>query len=136
LSAHAGASLLMIIAISTTQVWAEDLPVPSSWKNQRGSIVTFASKTATGELTGTFKNQFSQFPQCLDTFDLAGTTSGDQVKFVSTMKNQAVDCHDLVAWTGTLSNDTLKTAVELAEANPATGTIAKFSSQDVFARQP
>ena len=130
------ARLLVIVGMWTTQVWADDLPVPSSWKNQRGSIVTFASKASTGELTGTFTNQFSRFPKCLDTFDLVGMVTGNQVSFVSTMKNSTVDCHLLVAWTGTMSKGTLTTAVELAEASPATGKISKFSSKDVFTRQP
>jgi hypothetical protein len=52
------------------------------------------------------------------------------------MKNPTVDCHIIVAWTGALADDTLSTDVELAEAGPETGTIAKFSSQDIFKRQP
>ncbi|WP_197031631.1 avidin/streptavidin family protein [Mesorhizobium ciceri] len=114
---------------------AQTLPVPSTWINERGSVLTVQSVDASsGKILGNFTNNAPN-TACLGTpgFDLAGKIENDDVKLYVTFKNQSMDCRTITLWTGKLAGDKITTIWELVYLTPDGFSTATGS--DTFTKQ-
>ncbi|RUU02211.1 hypothetical protein EOD23_20255 [Mesorhizobium sp. USDA-HM6] len=127
--------VVSIAVVCPHLVQAQGLPAPSTWVNQRGSVLTVQSVDASsGKIVGNFVNNAPD-TACLGSpgFDLAGKIENDDVKLYVTFKNQTMDCRSITLWTGNLSGDKITTIWELVYLTPDGFSTATGS--DIFTKQ-
>ena len=74
-------ALTVALSLVSFDALAQSVPVPSTWKNQRNSVLTISSIDASGKLTGTYVNN-APGTLCLTTpYGAAGRVSGKTVRF-------------------------------------------------------
>ena len=133
-------ALVFLIAGAAT-AFAQNLTAPSTWKNQRGSIMTISSIAGDGTFKGSYENKAAGYP-CQSTYDMNGTVKRHKVSFVVVWKNKQdsdttnqLDCRSLTVWTGHLSGNQISTHWSLAYGNAATGKIDISRGRDMFTKQ-
>jgi hypothetical protein len=133
--ARVAAGLLVLLS-SVVQTMAQSLPAPSTWQNQRGSILTISTIDGSGQFAGKYENRAAGFP-CQDTYDMEGAVTGSQVSFVVVWKNANPknNCNSVTAWRGTLAGNKLSTSWQLAYGNPKSGKIEIKQGRDYFTKQ-
>src|SRR6516162_2089956 len=95
------AVMILGLVVSTVAVSAKGLPAGTSWKNQRGSVLTINSSDAKGAFKGSYENNAPGFG-CHDKFDASGTVHGATVIFYVTFKNATQSCDTVTIWRGTV----------------------------------
>jgi len=130
-------ALLFAVGLSLTTASAQTLPLPSAWKNARGSEMRIWPGPTPGSFRGEYINSATGFDCRGVPFDLVGQTRGSTVKFVVVWKNFIQSCNSVTAWVGRLTTtDTLTTGWELAYVDGNTGLIKILRGTDVFQRVP
>jgi hypothetical protein len=126
--------LLALCAFLTTAVAvaAEDL-TGSSWKNQRGSVLTIASIDKSGVFKGTFESKAAGF-ECEGKFDASGTIRKGHVVFYVTFKNAAQDCNMVTVWRGSVRGSRLSALWDIAFTNKKIGRLRFLKGSDIFKR--
>lgn len=128
-------SLTAAFVILPAFAYAADIAAPSTWVNERGSVMTIDSVDAsTGKMVGKFVNNAAG-TSCLGDpgFDLGGQNETDSVRLFVTFKNQSEDCHSITLWQGTVENDTITTIWELVYLTP--DGFSTTTGADVFKKQ-
>lgn len=105
---------LVFVVATSVSAFAQSLPVPSGWQNQRGSDMKLYSITPTGDFTGVYFNRAAGFscqygPNNPVPYDVRGHASGAAVTFKVVWNNGIVNCNSTTVWTGTVQGRTLST---------------------------
>jgi len=126
-------ALIFVVATSVS-AFAQSLPVPSYWLNQRGSEMKLYTITPTGDFTGLYWNHAAGF-KCQNTpinppYTVTGHASGTSVTFAVVWNNGVQNCNSKTVWRGQLNGKTLSTKWILTGNGmpPITGT-------DIFQQQ-
>src|SRR5215469_8933862 len=103
-----GTLLIAIFALAGT-AFAQNLPIPSVWENERGSIMkALDGHASNGDFHGTYINNVGS--RCRGTpYDLTGQVDGTRVVFTVVWKNSAEDCRSKTVWSGDIAGRTLAT---------------------------
>ena len=130
-------AFLLVVGLSLSSASAQTLPLPSVWKNARGSEMRIWPGAAAGSFRGLYTNNAAGFDCQGIPFDLVGETSANAVRFVVVWKNAMKSCNSITAWVGSLiGNDILRTGWELAYVDRNTGLMKTLRGSDVFRRVP
>jgi hypothetical protein len=125
----------LVLIIGTASASGQSLPAPSTWKNQRGSILTITTMDGSGNFVGSYDNEAPGYP-CHDTFDMKGKASGTAVTFAVVWKNsRGSDCGSVTAWRGRIIGSVISTRWKLAYGNPTTGQVQLKTGRDSFSKQ-
>jgi Avidin family len=127
------AALLLVVATSVS-AFAESLPVPSYWLNQRGSEMKLYAIDG-DHFHGVFINHAAGFACQYTPYELAGRTSGRHVAFAVVWKNWAQDCRSKSVWHGRLVGHTIWTRWKLFIHHDS-GAISVVRGRDNFQLQP
>ncbi len=110
---------------------AQTLPTPSTWTNQRGSILTITTIAPTGKFEGTFVNNTPSFDCKGAAFPLQGKANGKRITFSVTWANGKLDCQSFTLWSGSINGRSIKTTWKLPYvAN--TWSLATSTGSDTF----
>jgi hypothetical protein len=112
------------------------LPAPSTWKNQRGSILTIDSIDAFGKFKGTYENKAQGYP-CQNTYDMNGVVKRSRLGFVVVWKGDGgkEDCRSLTVWRGSIRGNTISTRWTIAYGNADKEKVELTHGQDAFQKQ-
>ena len=128
---------LLLFATATASASAQSPPIPSFWKNQRGSEMSInIANPAPGSFGGFFWNHAQNF-QCQASptnpkpYTVVGQTHRSYVTFTVVWDNEIQNCHSTTVWRGHVNGQTLITVWRLTGPGipPITGT-------DIFQRMP
>lgn len=114
------------------------ITAPSTWMNERGSILTIQSVLGDGTFQGTFVNK-APGTYCLDEpYLVEGRAETDkiwfQVAFADRM-DSSKNCMTVTQWRGTISATTIDTTWSLAYPGGRLGLIV-LGGADKFEKQP
>lgn len=129
-------AIIWLCAMGVGQASAASLPIPSVWKNQRGSVLTFKQINA-GKVTGSFVNNANGF-ECKGEpgYRVDGNVNGTNINFAVDFKNKGHDCYTITSWIGTINGNSIHTDWELAYIDGGTHQIVKDKGSDDFTLQP
>jgi hypothetical protein len=127
-----------LLAAGTVNALAQNpVAAPSTWKNQRGSILTIQTIAGNGEFQGTFVNK-AQNTVCLDdTYLVEGVINADKIHFevaFADRQDSSKNCLTVTEWRGTVSANTMDTTFSLAYPGPDGLTL--IGGCDKFDLQP
>jgi Avidin family len=108
---------IALLAAGTIAVFAQSLPVPSYWLNQRGSEMKLYSIDPQGNFVGVYINHAQGFACQGTPFDLHGRASGKNVTFTVVWQNQWQNCHSRTVWSGFVSGNIIPTNWVLYRTN-------------------
>jgi len=112
---------------------AQGIPAPSTWKNQRTSILEIQSVDSNGVIKGKFTNNAPNTLCMGIPYDIVGQILKDgRVFFGVTFPSP---CHTITSWRGTVSGDTYATTFSLSFINDENGAIETVSGADTFTKQ-
>ncbi|MGA7233844.1 MAG: avidin/streptavidin family protein [Xanthobacteraceae bacterium] len=105
---------LVLIVATSVGAFAQSLPVPSYWLNQRGSEMKLYAITPSGDFTGVYFNKAAGFqcqygPSNPVPYTVNGHARGNSVIFNVVWNNGIVNCNSKTVWFGTLQGRTLTT---------------------------
>jgi hypothetical protein len=120
-------SIFFVLLVSSAS--AQSLSVPSTWVNQRQSVLTVLFIDPSGKFQGTYVNnaagtQCRGFP-----YGVEGNGNGPNVSFVVTF----TPCNTVTVWRGQVMGSTLTTAFEAAY--PSRGHVQIWRGADSFTRR-
>jgi hypothetical protein len=125
---------VLLLFIPSISAFAQGLPVPSYWKNQRGSEMSLVNIDPKGAFTGKFVNHAAGSP-CENTpFDVHGQAHGDHVRFSVVWKNETQDCKSHTSWYGRVTGKTITTWWVLTSGEKRAEK--KTRGTDTFVEQP
>lgn len=122
---------LFLLVVANVSAFAQGLPAPSYWKNQRGSEMKISAIDVRGNFVGAYINHAAGF-QCQNTpYDLRGRAFRGHIVFVVVWTNSVADCKSKTVWRGRVIGPTILTRWVLTGAGfkPLRGT-------DIFYQQP
>ena len=120
-----------LLVAATFAAFAQSLPVPSYWLNQRGSEMKLYSIDAQGNFIGVYINHAQGFGCQGTPFPLSGRATGANVTFKVVWQNAWQNCHSTTIWGGLVNGRLLPTEWVLA-APPSPPRFGK----DLFTQQP
>jgi len=126
------ASLIVVVAHAQSSI-----PAPSTWTNERGSIMTIQSASADGVFSGTFVNKADRTFCKDDPYLLEGRLEGDKIWFAVAFADRAdanKNCMTVTSWHGSFSAKVIETTWSLAYPGP-NGLIV-IGGSDTFSMQP
>ncbi|HTS40413.1 MAG TPA: avidin/streptavidin family protein [Xanthobacteraceae bacterium] len=113
--------------------FAQGLPAPSDWKNQRGSImhVDFWNPI-TQQFFGSYTNNAPNYPHCNGKpYRMWGQSDGRKITFTVIWSGLFLeDCQSTTVWTGSVRGNRINTRWVLTRTN---GQV--YKGQDSFTRQ-
>ena len=118
--------------LSVATVSAQNIPTPSTWVNQRASVLTIESIDSKGKLKGNFVNNASNTDcQGKPGFDVAGKQKPDgSIVFAVVFGT----CNTVTVWIGKLKGNTIDTTFR--EAYPDdNGKMHVVRGKDTFTKQ-
>src|SRR5271163_1598080 len=126
----------LVLVATSVSAFAQGLPIPSYWLNQRGSEMKLYAMEPNGTFTGVYINHAAGFACQNIPYNLAGRAWADHsghenVLFGVVWTNWAQDCHSKTLWRGHLVGHTLWTEWILIDA---TGHVLR--GRDAFQLQP
>jgi len=127
------AALLFVTAYASCAA-AQALPVPSHWKDQRGSDLLLYTIDGKGAFTGAFIDNSEAFACHYAPYDLQGQIHGHHVRFTVVWKNAAQDCKSQTTWSGRATGDTITTWWVLTHHDHK-GAAKKMRGTDTFHKQ-
>jgi hypothetical protein len=124
-------AVIALLAAATITAFAQSLPVPSYWLNQRGSEMKLYSIDPQGNFVGVYINHAQGF-DCQGTpFPLSGHARGATVTFTVVWTNPWQDCRSTTIWHGVVQGRSMPTKwVLLAPPKPP------LYGTDIFTQQP
>jgi Avidin family len=122
---------IALLAAATIAAFAQSLPVPSYWLNQRGSEMKLYAIDPQGNFLGVYINHAPGFACQGTPFPLSGHAIGALVTFTVVWTNPWQDCHSRTIWRGVVSGTSLPTKwLLLAPHSPP------LFGLDLFTQQP
>jgi len=129
------AAAFLLLVVATVSASAQNIPVPSYWKNQQDSELVLTSIDAKGNLAGSFISQEPGFA-CSGTFyDLKGRAHRKLVRFTVVWKNWSHDCNAETEWYGRVNGKSIVT-FRVFKQTDAHGHVTKKRGVDTFHEQP
>lgn len=122
------ASLLSLT--SAASVVAQSIPTPSTWVNQRNSVLTIDSIDDKGKIIGKFVNNAPDTECKGASFDLSGKQKGGSIIVAVVF----TPCKTVTVWKGKITGSTFKTRFRAAYPNDK-GEIVIWRGTDVFTKQ-
>jgi hypothetical protein len=127
-------AFLFVVAASVG-AFAQSLPIPSGWENQRTSIMKLYSISPSGDFSGVYFNNAAGFqcrygPNNPVPYTVSGHASGNSVIFNVVWNNGIQNCNSKTVWIGTLQGRTLKTKWTLTGPG-----IQPIHGTDIFQQQ-
>jgi hypothetical protein len=120
---------LVVLFGSQTLAFAQGMPAPSFWQNQRGSTLEVFSVDGLGSFQGQFVNQAAGF-QCKGIpYPAAGSSKPVSVIFSVNF----VQCYSHTTWYGVIAGNKIRTNWVLLYL-PPNGPPQKLQGTDVFTR--
>jgi hypothetical protein len=120
------AAVAAILVFATTAL-ADTLPAPSSWKNQRGSVLNITSVDASGSIQGDFTNNADGFDCKGISYPVSGKTGSRGLWFVVTFAK----CDSFTIWRGHVKGSQMSTKWTLFYVTDK-GLPAKLSGSDTY----
>jgi Avidin family len=120
-----------LLVAATIAAFAQSLPVPSYWLNQRGSEMKLYSIDPQGNFLGIYINHAQGFACQGTPFALTGRATGANVTFRVVWQNAWQNCHSTTVWAGRVNGRSLPTDWVLS-APPSPPLFGK----DLFTLQP
>jgi hypothetical protein len=106
---HRLAAALLLLAVTPVAAFAQALPVPSYWVNQRDSEMKLFSMDAKGAFKGEYIDHAAGF-SCRNTpYDLTGQAYGRHLTFSVVWTNSVQDCKSKTRWIGRVDGKTMHT---------------------------
>ncbi|MGY3532273.1 avidin/streptavidin family protein [Bradyrhizobium sp. USDA 4452] len=126
---------LLLFAIVSLPAHAQ-LPVPSTWVNQRGSILSIQTLDAsTGDFTGTYVNNAAGFSCQGYPYPAAGNVTANRIDFyVNWTSSTAPTCRTMTIWHGRVAGDTIPTRWTMYYVGPD-WHFHKMTGWDFFTRR-
>ncbi|WP_442868848.1 avidin/streptavidin family protein [Bradyrhizobium sp. CCBAU 53380] len=127
--------VLLLFAITSIPAHAQ-LPAPSTWVNQRGSLLSIQTLDApTGTFTGTYVNNAPGFSCQGQPYPVAGVVSAGKIAFyVNWTAPAAPNCKTITIWNGRVGDKTIPTAWTLFYVG-SDWKFHKMTGRDVFTRR-
>lgn len=125
---------LFVVMTYASCAFAQSLPVPSHWTNQRGSDLLLYTVDGKGAFTGAFINRAPEFACDNLPYDVRGRVHGHHISFTVAWKNSFQDCKSHTSWSGSVTGNTMMTWwVETYVGNK--GAVKKSRGSDTFRKQ-
>lgn len=127
---------LMVAILSLSQAKAQSISAPSTWVNQRGSVLKIdAYDAAKRTITGSYYNHAPGFKcQGEPPFPLAGNVRGNRIRFSVAWKDATRDCNSRTDWRGVFNDRLITTKWLLYYTDASTGKPAIMRGRDQFSR--
>jgi Avidin family len=126
--------LAVLLALIAAPVLADDLPAPSVWENQSGSILTIHSVDAGGRFTGRYINGAVGYACQGIEYAVEGRVFDPLITFNVVWRAEAETCHSITSWTGTIEGDVIDTQwslVRWSEEGPGRfDGVSRFERRD------
>lgn len=105
---------LLLFSLVSLPAYAQ-LPVPSTWVNQRGSVLSIQTLDAsTGTFTGTYVNNATGFSCRGQPYATAGNVTANKINFyVNWTSPTAPTCRTITIWTGRVAGNNIPTRWKL-----------------------
>lgn len=119
---------------------ADELPAPSIWENQSGSVLHIDAVDAGGHFTGRYVNGASGYAcQGLE-YAVEGRVFDPLITFNVVWRAEAETCHTITSWTGVIEGDVIDTQWSLVRWNDpgsesGAGGPARFDGTSRFERR-
>ena len=141
-------ALAMLLALIAAPVLADDLPAPSVWENQSGSMLHIDTIDGEGRFTGRYVNGAVGYACQGIEYAVEGRVFDPLITFNVVWRAEAETCHSITSWTGTIEGDVIATEWSLvrwsdaeAEAGAAPGSesgaggFARYTGTSRFERR-
>ncbi|KRR17590.1 hypothetical protein CQ14_25980 [Bradyrhizobium lablabi] len=127
--------VLLLFALVSLPAHAQ-LAVPSTWVNQRGSILSIqAIDASTGNFTGTYVNNAAGFSCRGQPYAMAGNVAANKIDFyVNWTSPTAPNCRTITIWNGRVAGDKIPTRWKLYYVG-SDWNFHKMTGQDLFTRR-
>jgi hypothetical protein len=113
---------------------AQGLPAPSTWQNQRKSVMNVAAvDPTTGEVKGQYTNNAAGFACQGVPFDLGGKVLGNKLTLIVVWKNATSNCDSITVWRGRLRGTKIRARWDLSYVD-GNGNIRMLRGSDTFER--
>ena len=121
----------LLVLLGTASAAAQTITAPTTWINQRGSILKIDTIDPKGKITGWYTNKDPK-TECRDTaYPIGGRTDGKAILFVTAFP----PCFTVTEWQGALSGPTMLSTKFEAAYPQGNGHLAIWKGADVFTRQ-
>lgn len=133
-------ALAMLLALIAAPVLADDLPAPSVWENQSGSMLQIDAIDGEGRFTGRYINGAVGYACQGIEYAVEGRVFDPLITFNVVWRAEAETCHSITSWTGTIEGDVIDTQwslVRWSDPGPETGTggLGRFDGVSRFERR-
>ena len=125
------ASFLFCVCLSISAT-AQSLPSPSTWRNQRGSVLAIEAVDSAGVFKGKFTNSAAGFQCQGKPYDASGRITGSRLFFVVTF----TECNTVTRWRGRIAGDRMPTTWSLRYVDSQSGAFKSLNGSDAFNRLP
>ncbi len=128
----------LVFAGASVSAFAQSLPIPSYWLNQRGSEMKLypVNPPSPGSFTGVYLNHAAGFKiQSSPTnppYSVTGHASSANVTFTVVWNNGVQNCNSTTVWHGHVNGRTMKTHWVLT----GPGIVPPLRGTDIFQQQP
>ncbi|WP_421786226.1 avidin/streptavidin family protein [Hyphobacterium sp.] len=132
--------LAFIVLVFTTPVAASDLPVPSVWENQSGSVLYLDSIDSDGRFTGRYVNGAAGYRCQGIEYAVSGRAFDPLISFTVVWAAEAETCHSITSWTGSFDGQAIDSEWSLVRwsdtgAETDSGGFARYAGESRFERR-
>lgn len=118
----------------------DELPVPSVWENQSGSVFYIDAVDAGGHFIGRYINGAAGYRCQGIEYDVEGRVFAPLITFNVVWRTEAETCHTITSWTGVIEGDVIDTQWSLVRWNDpgsdsGAGGLARFDGTSQFERR-
>jgi len=125
---------LLLVALFAASVFADDLPAPSAWENQSGSMLYVDQVDAEGRFSGRYVNGAVGYSCQGIEYAVEGRIYDPLITFDVVWQAEAETCHTITSWTGQFDNDVIETEWSLVRTNEA-GEFGRYDGVSRFERR-
>ena len=113
--------------------FANEIPAPSVWENQSGSVLYIDEIDAAGRFAGRYVNGASGYRCQGIEYVVEGRMFDPLITFNVVWSAEVETCHSITSWTGNVQGDVIETEWSLVRW--ADGALGRFSGTSRFERR-